>query len=139
MQAIRRATAADADAILSLTTDFATSFQTDAAVWRAPFAEILSDPNAILLVAEVDRAIAGYLLGFDHPTLHANGRTAWVDELAVTESHQRTGHGRDLMRAFEQWARERDCVLVSLATRRAGDFYAAIGYDGTGTYYRLIL
>jgi GNAT superfamily N-acetyltransferase len=139
MNTIRRATFADADAILALTTDFATTFPTKETAWRASFAEIVAQPDAVLLVAESDGHIAGYLLGFDHPTLYANGRTAWVDELAVAEAHRRSGLGRLLMRAFEDWARERGCVLVSLATRRAGDFYAAIGYEDSADYYRLIL
>jgi hypothetical protein len=44
-----------------------------------------------------------------------------------------------LMRGFEAWARARECRLVSLATRRASAFYAAIGYEESAVYFRKLL
>ncbi|MEO8456378.1 MAG: GNAT family N-acetyltransferase [Chloroflexota bacterium] len=138
MTTIRRATEHDSASILRLTRDFATSFETDEPTWCTSFDQILQKPEAVLLVAEEGGVIIGYLLGFDHPTLHANGPTAWVDELAVDPASQRTGAGRALMRAFEDWSRERGCVLVGLATRRAAAFYNAIGYEESAAYFRKV-
>jgi GNAT superfamily N-acetyltransferase len=136
---VRRATDGDSDAILKLTVGFATTFEIDESKWRASFARILPDEEALLLVAEEDGVVEGYLLAFVHETLHANAPVAWVDELAVDPSSQRRGTGRLLMEAAEEWARERGCAMVSLATRRAGDFYGAIGYEESAMYYRRLL
>jgi GNAT superfamily N-acetyltransferase len=68
--------------------------------------------------------------------LYAGGRTAWVDELLVIESLRGRGIGRQLMDAFEQWAQDRRCVLVSLATRGAAAFYEHRGYASPAGYYK---
>ncbi len=43
------------------------------------------------------------------------------------------------MAAAEDWARGRGNVTVALATRRAGPFYAALGYEASATFYRKFL
>ena len=41
------------------------------------------------------------------------------------------------MAAAEQWARERDDIAyMALTTRRAGDFYRAVGYEDSATYFK---
>ncbi len=49
------------------------------------------------------------------------------------------GIGRILMDAFERWAATEGCALVALATRRAGPFYRALGYEESATYFRKVL
>ena len=78
-------------------------------------------------------------LGFDHDTFFANGRVAWVEEIMVDEDVRGRGVGKALMQAFEAWARGRDLKLVALATRRAGQFYLALGYEDSATYFRKML
>jgi len=136
---VRRAAAADGDAILALTTWLSTAFVVEAAAFRASFEDVLGRPDMCVLIAESSGGVIGYLLGFDHPAFRANGRVAWVDELGVAEAHQRSGAGRALMRAFEEWARGRKNALVALATGRAGSFYEAIGYEESAAYYRKTL
>jgi GNAT superfamily N-acetyltransferase len=135
---VRPAIASDAHAVLSLASDFATSFAVDERAFLQSYEALLHLTDARLLVAESesDSAVIGYLLGFDHLTFFANGRVAWVEELTVEESHRRAGTGALLMRAFEAWARTRGCQLVGLATRRASAFYAAIGYEDSAVYFR---
>ena len=93
----------------------------------------------MLLVMEEANQLAGYLLGFDHHTLYANGRVSWVEEIMVRQDRRRTGIGRDLMLHFEQWASMRGARLVALATRRAAPFYTAIGYQESAVYFRKLL
>ncbi len=83
--------------------------------------------------------IVGYLLGFDHPAFYANGRVAYVEEVAVRDDRHGEGIGRRLMDAFEVWAVSRSAVLVTVATRRAREFYVAIGYEETATLFRKLL
>lgn len=133
---IRPAAPHDADALFALATDFATSFRPERAAFDAALAELLPDPSARLLAATIEDRPRGYLLGFDHATFFANGRVAWVEELMVDAALRRAGVGRALMAAFETWARRRGCRLVTLATRRAAPFYAALGYERSATYFR---
>ncbi len=135
----RPAIAADAGAVLSLASPFATSFALDEGAFHRSYSALLATAGARLLVAESGTRIAGYLLGFEHYTFFANGRVAWVEEIMVEESRRRQGIGESLMREFEAWARSRGCRLVALATRRAAAFYAAIGYEESAVYFRKIL
>ena len=61
---------------------------------------------------------------------------AWVQEIVVLPEHRRLGIGKRLMSHFEDWSLERQCKLVSLASRRAGDFYKALGYAESAIYYK---
>ena len=136
---IRVARATDVGAVLSLARPFATSFVIDEHDFHQSYAALLTSPEARLLVAESERGIVGYLLGVVHHTFFANGRVASVEEIMVEESCRRQGVGETLMREFETWARARECRLVSLATRRAAAFYAAIGYEESAVYFRKLL
>lgn len=135
---IRPAVAADSGAVLVLATAFATSFRVDAGAFGASFAALLADPGTRLLVAtdDQDGRVIGYMLGFVHPTLYANGPVAWVEEITVEAPLRGRGVGRALMDAFEAWAVERGARLVALATRRAAAFYGALGYEDSAVYFR---
>ena len=106
------------------------------AAFERSFGALLTQPDACVIVAEADGKIAGYLLGFDHLTFFANGRIAWVEEIMVSEAHRRQGIGRHLMEAFETWAKKREVKQIALATRRASDFYEALGYEESAAYFR---
>ena len=54
----------------------------------------------------------------------------------MAETCRGRGIGRLLMGAFEDWARSRDSVLVSLATRGAAAFYEHLGYSSKAAYYK---
>ena len=54
----------------------------------------------------------------------------------VAENQRRSGVGRALMTEVETWARSRGAVYVALATRRAADFYGAVGYEESATFFR---
>jgi len=133
---VRRAGPPDGPAIFTLARAFATSFAVEQPAFEQAFAELLTHPEAFLAVAEADGKVVGYVLGFDHLTFFANGRVAWVEEVMVSESFRRQGIGRILMEAFEAWAAEREAKMIALATRRAADFYEALGYEESATYFR---
>lgn len=133
---IRRAEPQDGSALFTLAHAFATSFAVEQVAFERSFAELLTHPEAFLAVAEVNGEVVGYVLGFEHLTFFANGRVAWVEEITVTEAFRRQGVGRRLMEAFEAWAQERKAKIIALATRRAADFYAALGYEESAAYFR---
>jgi GNAT superfamily N-acetyltransferase len=133
---VRAATTSDADGIWPLVRDFATSFTPD----RDAFADILPAlvrrDDVLVLVAESGGDVVGYLLAALHPTFFANGPVAGVEEVMVAAAHRRTGIGAALMAEAEKWADARGAGYVSLASRRAGDFYLALGYEDSATFYK---
>ncbi len=136
---IRQAQPGDRDAVFILARDFATSFEVQRGPFNISFRKILDDPDALLLVAEDDGDVIGYCCGLDHDTLFANGSVAWVEEITVRASKRQSGIGKLLMTAFEDWARNRNSKYVALGTRRAADFYLAIGYEESAVYFRKLL
>ena len=136
---IREASPDDLDDVFALTEQFAASFRPDRESFDHCVSHLMPDESAKLFVAEYDGQIAGYCLGFDHYALYANGRVSWVEEITVREELRRKGIGRALMNACEAWARLRGSKLVGLATRRAAQFYAALGYEESAVYFRKLL
>jgi GNAT superfamily N-acetyltransferase len=58
------------------------------------------------------------------------------EELFVLDEYRGMKIGKKLMGIIEGKANERGSKLVALATIRAGDFYNAIGYDESATYFK---
>lgn len=125
--------------MLPLVVEFATSFNADEQIFRASFASLLQNQSALVLVAEEEKRLIGYCLGFCHDTFYANGRVAWLEEIMVMASHRRRGIGEAMMANFEDWAKKEGAVLSALATRRASSFYKATGYEESASYFRKLL
>jgi GNAT superfamily N-acetyltransferase len=137
---VRPARLDDGDLIWPLTQQFATSFEPERSAFDSAYASLLGRPGNFMAVAELRSAgIAGYTLATSHLTLFANGPVAWVEELMVSPDWRRGGVGAALMQATEQWAAEQGAAYLALATRRAADFYGAIGYSESATFFRKFL
>jgi GNAT superfamily N-acetyltransferase len=127
----------DAAAVWPLARDFATSFVPQRDAFETTFAGLVDAPDTLLVVAEAHpTGVVGYLLANSHPTFFANGPVVWVEEIMVADAARRLGIGRLLMTAAEGWARESGAAYVSLATRRAGEFYRALEYEKSATFFR---
>lgn len=132
---VRPATAQDAEAIWLLVRDFATSFTPERVAFDRILPALIARDDVLLLVADGD-GVVGYLLASLHPTFFANGPVAGVEEVMVAPAHRRAGVGAALMAAAEAWAAERGAGYVSLASRRAGGFYLALGYTDSAVFYK---
>jgi GNAT superfamily N-acetyltransferase len=96
--------------------------------------------DTLVLVAVSDvGTVVGYLLGSYHGTFFANGSVACIEELMVSESVRRRGVASMLMSSAEEWARSIPSAYVSLASRRARDFYLRNGYEDSATFFRKVL
>ena len=115
------------------------------------------NPHTVLLVADIDRRIAGTVqLALE---TRANGtHRAEVSKLMVASAFRRRGVGRALMEALEDEARSHDRTLLFLDSRAgdpSNDLYVSVGYteagripqyarsatgslDGTVFYYKLL-
>lgn len=117
---------------------------TSATPQREPFdhalTALLHDPNQYVIVAHHAADAVGYLHGLVHPAFHANGNIGWIEELFVDPDQRGTGLGRALVDNFEAWAtEEHDAQYVAVSTRRAHEFYRAIGYAESATYFKKVL
>ena len=133
---VRQADPRDADAIWPLARDFATSFRPRHDDFGRTFGLLLNQPSALVLVAELDETIVGYLLAHQHGAFFANGPVAWVEEVMVAEERRRLGVGQALMSAAENWARRIGAAYLSLASRRAESFYLRLGYQNSATFFK---
>jgi GNAT superfamily N-acetyltransferase len=137
---VRRALTEDRDKVWPLAREFATSFLLERTAFDRSFDELNCDGNTLLLVAESERKeVIGYLLASIHGTFLANGPVVWVEELMVGERFRRQGVGRALMEEVERWSGALRASYVSLATRRADDFYLELGYESSATFYKKTL
>ncbi|MEI5909294.1 GNAT family N-acetyltransferase [Bacillus spongiae] len=135
----RRAEFDDMDQLFPLAESLATSFQLNRTDFSSVFLELLKDPNADILLAEIDSKLIGYVLAFHHATFYANGEVTWVEEVFVSAEYRGDGVGKRLMDKVEELSLKRGSKLVALATRRAHQFYSAIGYEESATYYKKTL
>jgi len=136
---IRPAGPGDAGAVADLAAGLAQSFPFSRARFDLSYPALLAAGDTLLLLAAGEDDHLGYLLGFRHLTFYANGPVGWVEEVFVRRQDRGRGAGRALMSAFEQWAADRGCGLVALATRRAAPFYRALGYEESAIYHRKML
>jgi len=133
---IRRATDGDRGGVWPLARDFATSFRPERSAFDAVFARLLVREDTLVLVAAEDDDIRGYLLASRHDTFLANGPVGWVEEIMVADAARRRGIGGLLMTAAEEWAHETGAAYLALASRRAGPFYLALGYEDSAVFFK---
>jgi GNAT superfamily N-acetyltransferase len=136
MIAIRLVRPEDATAVLALVRQFPTPTPPDDQAFFASFHAKLSDPASYLAVADQRGSLVGYISGDCHPTFYAAGKAAWVDEIFVLPEFRHQGIGGRLLEAFEGWAQQQNCMLVSLATAGARPFYERLGYTSKAGYYK---
>ncbi|MET9318052.1 GNAT family N-acetyltransferase [Kribbella sp. NPDC003505] len=134
---VRPARLDDREQVWPLVQAFAVSFTPERRAFDTTWPQLLDVPNTLFLVAEdADGTVVGYLLGSTHLTFLANGRVAWVEELMVDETVRQSGVGRRLMEHAEQGAKSAGAAYVALASRRAGPFYLALGYEDSAVFYK---
>lgn len=143
---VRPAITSDRAAVWPLARDFATSFTVREAEFSQTFAGLVgrgaaspdgASPSLVLVAVDPASAeIIGYLLSHTHRSFLANGPLAWVEEVMVAADRRRCGVGRALLGAAEDCARESSAAYISLASRRAGPFYRALGYEDSATFFK---
>lgn len=96
--------------------------------WNDPardFARAVEGETSAVLIAEREGRIIGTAMVGD------DGHRGWVYYLAVAESARRTGLGRSLMAAVEDWLRARGCPKIQLMVR-GGNADALAFYETLG-------
>ncbi len=133
---IRRATQGDLDDVWPLVSAFASTATPTKQRFAQTYTSLLDDPRTLVVVAERAGSLSGYLLAQRLNTFFDDRPVVYVQEVMVAEGARRLGIGRALLQAAERWADGCGAAYVSLASRRAGDFYSAIGYDTAATFFK---
>ncbi len=97
--------------------------------WNPPdadFARALAGPSSTILVGLDDgELVATAMVGDD-------GHRGWIYYVAVPAARRSEGHGVEIVRAAEDWLRQRGCPKVELMVRddnaEVAGFYEALGY-----------
>jgi GNAT superfamily N-acetyltransferase len=119
-----------------LVKDFADSYVADNTAFQTSFSELIVRPDTLVLAAELDAQIIGYLLANVHGMFFANGPVVWIEEVMVAEFARGKGVGRALMARAEEWAAAIPATYVSLASRRSRDFYSVLNYVDSATFFK---
>lgn len=95
--------------------------------------KLLSDPSHLILVAENEGEVAGYVHAEEYDLLYFDSMVN-IMGIAVSSDCRRMGAGRALMMAVEDWAKEigADGVRLVSGAQRAGahKFYESCGFTG---------
>ncbi|GDY11364.1 hypothetical protein LBMAG53_02410 [Planctomycetota bacterium] len=125
---IRNATSADSLAITELTAQL--GYPADHAAIQKRIDQINSMQDHILLVASMDGTVGGWMQACSCQTLDSGFRVEILG-LVVAENSRRSGLGKTLVAAAEQWAASigADIVIVRSNIKRdeSHRFYPAIG------------
>ena len=131
----RDATSRDAAGIHSLARELAETVgdkpPTEEAV-RARLEELLDEPRARVLVAEIEAGIVGAVSLWVKPDLAHGDTVVEVPMLVVAEDHRRTGVGKLLMDEVRNVASENGATQIELVATRsnvsAREFYRSLGF-----------
>jgi len=93
---------------------------------EADFTRALDSPSATVLGLRANDTLVGtVMVGYD-------GHRGWMYYVAVAPTRQRQGLGRELVKAAEEWLRQRGAVKAQLMVRgenaSAHHFYGQMGY-----------
>lgn len=97
----------------------------------------LSDPDSVVLVAEQEGAVVGYIYADVESTswMDLRGPCGVVHDVYVDESARRLGAGRTLVRAAIDWIRSKGRSQVVLLTRtdnqHARQLFTTLGFRPT--------
>src|SRR6266851_863455 len=144
---IRPATALDAPIIVELVKKLAAYENqpvdrvrlTEKAVIRDGFG---GSPRFEVLLAELDRKVAGLALFFFNYSTWEGQPGIYVEDLFVEERARKLGVGRTLMGAIARIARERGCSRITLSVldwNPAREFYSRLGFAPTSGWLQYAL
>lgn len=143
LMGIRHAHMEDAPALLSLMEQL--GYPVDFKEIHKRLNEYLLSPNHMIMVAEHETDLAGFIaVSIVYPFIQS-GKRARIEALIVDKSFRRQGIGKKLVEAAEYYAHDNGCEVIDVTTgqRRAGtgahEFYRNLGYSNDGYWASLYL
>ena len=110
------------------------AFKADGSTLKQRLESLITEDDALLLVAEVNGQVVGYIHGEIVTYLLFAGREMLVSELFVKEKARAAGVGKALLAAIEAQAVQRKCFRISVLNSREREsykrgFYPSLGYE----------
>lgn len=110
------------------------AFQADGSTLRQRLESLIEGDNALLLVAERDDDVIGYIHGEIVTYLLFAGREMLITEVFVMEHARSQGVGKALVAAIEAEAVKHKCFRISVMNGREREsykrgFYPSMGYQ----------
>ena len=110
------------------------AFKADGSTLKQRLEALITEENALLLVAELNGKMMGYIHGEIVTYLLFAGREMLVSELFVRESVRGRGLGKALLNAIESAAVKEKCFRISVLNSREREsykrgFYPSLGYE----------
>lgn len=110
------------------------AFKADGSTLKQRLEALITEDDALLLVAEMNGQVVGYIHGEIVTYLLFAGREMLVSELFVMEKARGTGVGKALLGAIEAQAVQRKCFRISVLNSREREsykrgFYPSLGYE----------
>ena len=102
--------------------------------WRRHVVDLIADPAWLVIVAQPDGPLAGYLTATvsPYPPIFTVGEYGFVQEIAVAAPWRRRGVGRRLLAAAEEWLFARGVGEIQARVSRHNDlsqgFWSDRGY-----------
>jgi predicted N-acetyltransferase YhbS len=132
MITIQKLTAADLPELAVLYQELMSEPTNDAAM-AATFEWMAANSDYLTLVAKLDGAVVGSLMGIVCRELVGRCRPfVVIENVIVAPDRRRMGVGRALMTEIEHLARERDCSMIEFCSgshrKEAHRFYESLGY-----------
>ena len=110
------------------------AFKADGSTLKQRLESLITEENALLLVAELKGKVVGYIHGKIVTYLLFAGREMLVSELFVMESARGQGVGKALLGTIESEAVSQKCFRISVLNSREREsykrgFYPSLGYE----------
>lgn len=110
------------------------AFKADGSTLRQRLQALITEENALLLVAEVKGRVVGYIHGELVTYLLFAGREIFISEVFVDGDYRDHGVGKSLMAAIEAEAAKEKCFRITVMNGREREsykrgFYPSQGYD----------
>jgi predicted N-acetyltransferase YhbS len=126
----------DIDAVIKLHRELGwnPAFQADGTTLLQRLKALTAEENSLLLVAEMNKHVIGYVHGEIITHLLFAGREMYISEVFVKEKHRGSGVGRELMSAIENESVKQRCFRISVLNSREREsykrqFYPSLGYE----------
>ncbi|MHB1529113.1 MAG: GNAT family N-acetyltransferase [Acidiferrobacteraceae bacterium] len=110
------------------------AFKADGSTLRQRLEALITEESALLLVADLDREVVGYIHGETVTYLLFAGREMLISEVFVIEKARGHGVGKALVAAMEVEAVKQRCFRISVLNSREREsyrrgFYPRLGYE----------
>lgn len=110
------------------------AFRADGSTLKQRLESLITAENALLLVAEYDKQVVGYIHAQVVTYLLFAGREMLISEVFVMESARDHGIGKALIALIEAEAVKRKCFRISVLNSREREsykrgFYPSLGYE----------